>query len=310
LIGVPQTEELAAHQNLELRPRRAGELVDVAFRLTKHTIRTTWPVLLAVIVPSAVLLSLNQNATWNNDDFGRVEASAGSQSGLSLLVLLAFGFVLLATVPGMYGIHSGLPLRPLDSAKRGLRRAPVVVVYAIVTIVLTFLLLIPLLLVFGIVMFIVGTVGNVGGTPVAVAVAVVGWIALLVAWLGLFSRFQLGYIALVLEDIGPFEAITRGWKLSAGRWLQFGAMQGAVFLLTYIVVILVLVLGVYLKRFIEGSVGVVLASFAGYLVSMVWWGPMYTALGVAMYTDSRVRKEALDLNQLSSQLSSAPTFLS
>jgi membrane-anchored glycerophosphoryl diester phosphodiesterase (GDPDase) len=291
----------------ELRPRRAGELIDVAFRLTKQTIASTWPLLLLVLVPFS-FLNAAQTASlssWNRTQL----ASAGSGSGLSFLVSIGIGLILVTTVPGMYATHMGRPISASESVRRGIRRVPVVMIYAVMAFFVYIVLMIPSIIVLGLLAFVVIQIGGVAGT---IGIAVMGFVTyagFFVVLLGLVSRLHLGFVALVLEDIGPFAALSRGWRLSAGRWLQFGAIQAGLLVLSSIVLGAALIVGGYLRRAIEGSIGAGIVSFIGFLLFTLWWTPLYTAVGVSMYVDARVRTEALDLHQLTAKLSSAGTVL-
>jgi hypothetical protein len=295
-----------------LRPRRAGELMDVSFRLTKQTIRTMWPLLLAVLVPlslvSATQLTSISDSLGEND-FGTRTNTSNAQTGVSFLFLIGIGVLLLAMVPAMYSIHMGKDMSLGESVRAGLRRAPIAILYAIMAFVAFIVLMIPFFIVVFIAFFVLIKIGSAAGVVGVIIVVVVAYLAMIVALLGIAARFQLGFVALVLEDIGPMEALRRGWRLSAGRWLQLGAIQSAMLVLSYIVILIAVVIATLLKRSVEGKIGVTIVAFLGYLLFTMWWNTMYTALGVSMYVDSRVRTEALDLGQLSSQLSTNSSAL-
>jgi hypothetical protein len=299
----------------ELRPRRAGELMDVAFRLTRFAIRTMWPLLLGVLVPIS-LVSATQVAALRDsleperiNDVNRVNDSSSAQSGLSVLFLIGILVLLLAMIPAMYSAHMGTPIGLGQSLKRGLRRGPVALLYAIVAFIAFSLLMIPFVIALGIAAVILVRIGSVaGGVGAAISVIIIT-VGFIVALLGIASRFQLGFVALVVEGVGPIEALKRGWTLSRGRWMHFGAVQGAMLIIAYIAVGVVGGIGFLAVRNLEGSFAIAAGYFVIYLLFTMWWNTMYTGLGVSMYVDSRVRNEALDLGQLSAQFSSAPTLL-
>lgn len=295
----------------ELRPRRAGELMDVAFRLTKHTIRTMWPVMAAVLVPVSALsaLQIASFASSSSDDFSRFESTSNSQSGLSFVATIVVALLLTVLVPAMYSLHMGWPITPGVALRRGLQRTPIAIVYAILTVLAFIALMIPGTIVFGLAIFALIAVARIGGTVGVIVVAVVSYVALFVGILGLVGRFQVGFIALLVEDIGPFGAMKRGFRLTKRRWLQMGALQVLMFILTLIAAAIAGGIGAAISSAVEGDIGTGIVAFAGYLLYLGIWIPMYTALGVAVYVDSRVQVEAIDLGQLSSQLS-GPTLLS
>jgi hypothetical protein len=299
--------EPANMAGFELRPRRAGELIDVAFRLTKKTIAAMWPMLLLVFVPFS-FLNAAQTASlssWNRNQI----AKSGSGGGLSFLLSIGVGLILVTTVPGMYATHMGRPISTGDSVRRGIRRVPLVLVYAVVAFFVYIVLMIPTVIVLGLLAFITVQIGGIAGTAGIAVLGIGSYAAFFVVLLGLISRLHLGFVALVLEDIGPFAALGRGWRLSTGRWLQFGAIQAGLFVLSSIVLGAALIVGGYLKRAIEGSIGAGIVAFIGFLLFSLWWTPLYTAVGVSMYVDARVRTEALDLQQLTSKFSNAGSLL-
>lgn len=291
----------------ELRPRRAGELIDVAFRLTKKTIASTWPLLLIVLVPFALH---NAAQTANLSSWSRTQiAKSDSGGGLSLLLSIGIGLILVTTVPGMYAMHMSRPISAGDSFRKGIRRVPLAMVYAIVAFFVYIVLMIPSTIVLGLAVFVVVQIGGVAGIIGIAVFGLVAYAAYFVVLLGLMSRLHLGFVALVLEDIGPIAALSRGWRLSAGRWIQFGAIQAGLLILSSIVFGMAVVIGGFIRRSIEGSVGAGIVSFLGVLLFTLWWTPLYTAVGVSMYVDTRVRTEALDLQQMTAKLSSPLTLL-
>jgi hypothetical protein len=301
--GEPRTA-----QGFDLRPRRAGEIVDVAFRLTKQTVAKLWPLLLVVLLPYAYLYAV-QIASTSWDSTNRYSSQSGTSSGLTFLGSVAIGLVLVLTVPVMYATHMGKEVPTQEMLKQGLRRIPMALVYAVVAFFVFLLLMIPTSFVLGILIFVLAQIGGFAGVVGIVVVGLLAYIGFSVVLLGLMSRLQLGFIAVVLEDIGPFAAVSRGWRLSAGRWLQFGAIHAGVTVLSSIVLGVAFALGGFVKGVIEGTVGVGIVSFVGVLLFLLCWTPMYTALGVSMYVDGRVRTEALDLQQLTNKLSQAPLLM-
>ena len=300
----------ATLSEFELRPRRAGELLDVAFRLTKHVIRTMWPVMLVVLVPVSALAALqivSVSDAATSDDFATAANSSG-QSGLSFLSTAVVGLLLTALIPAMYAAHMGSPISSSDALRHGLKRMPMAIVYAILAFIGFVIILIPAFFGVALIFFAVFAVARVAGIIGVIVVGGLFYIGLIVGFLGLAGRFQVGFVSLVLEDIGPFEALKRGFALTKRRWLQFGALSTLLFVLTFIVVLVAAGIGAAVRSSVEGSVGVGLVAFVGYLLYLGIWIPLYAALGLALYVDSRVRDEALDLGQLSSQLSS-PTLL-
>ena len=122
--------------------------------------------------------------------------------------------------------------------------------------------------------------------------------------LGIGSRFQVGIVAMVVEMTGATAAMRRGFRLTKTRWMAFGAVQGAMLLVSYLVMFIPTAL-VFSRASDAGSRPTygAIAAFVASLIFIVWWIPVYTGLGVAMYVDGRVRLEAIDLEHLSDELS-------
>lgn len=292
----------------ELRPRRAGELMDVAFRLTRHAIHTMWPVMLAVLVPVSALAAVQIASLQNAASARDFTTSSNGQSGLSLVSTIVVGLLVVTLVPAMYAIHMGAPISSGDALRHGLRRVPIAILYAILSSLALLGLMVPTTIVFVLAFFAIFAVARITGPVGVIVVAAISYLATFIGLLGLTGRFQLGFIALIIEYIGPVEALKRGFSLTKRRWLQYGALQALMLILIVIFGVVAGGVGAAVFSAIEGSIGIGIVAFAGYLLYLGIWFPMYTALGVAMYVDSRVRLEALDIGQLSSQLSS-PTLL-
>ena len=104
---------------------------------------------------------------------------------------------------------------------------------------------------------------------------------------------------LMIEGVDPFQALARSWRMTSGRrWHVFGVLMLSSLLVLITSTVAYVALGAVLIR-LQGEFGLLLASELSWVVVQPFIG---VALGV-MYLDLRVRKEDLDTDWLSLQLS-------
>ena len=101
---------------------------------------------------------------------------------------------------------------------------------------------------------------------------------------------------MVLEQLGPVNALRRSWRLASGSfWRLFGIL-----LLTVIIVFvaaLVLEIPFDIGRSLLGSAtaaGIILAGIGGIIADAIT-RPVLAGVTVLLYLDMRMRKEGLDL---------------
>lgn len=104
----------------------------------------------------------------------------------------------------------------------------------------------------------------------------------------------------MVEGAGPLPALSRSWILTSGRrWSVFGVLLASSVLVLFAEVVGGLLLGMVTVP-VLGDFGFWVASEIAWLIAQPFIG---VVLGV-MYLDLRVRKEDLDPEYLSLQLSS------
>ena len=139
-------------------------------------------------------------------------------------------------------------------------------------------------------------------TVVAAAVAVVGTIAWMSLFLGVFSRFLVGMVSVLVERRGPFAAFGRGWRLTRGAWIRHGVLLLLSTILSYVLLTLLTMLAAWIGGSSEGSLAAAATAALYFVVYGVVAFPLWAALAVTMYVDGRVRREALDLEMLVGRL--------
>lgn len=146
------------------------------------------------------------------------------------------------------------------------------------------------------------TLPIIGATIVAAVLIAIGFVLLVVP--GIFVAVSLAVVweALIIEGVGPMEAIKRSWRLVAGeRWRVFGAGL----LVIVIAAIVFGVLSAVILLILSSGLGVS-GDMAGYLVQQVaalLALPLSAAVGTVIYLDLRVRKESLGTADLAAVLS-------
>jgi hypothetical protein len=143
-------------------------------------------------------------------------------------------------------------------------------------------------------------------TPVAILLGVVGGIGTVVFWVLIAIRLSLSLPAVVLERVPPRQAIRRSWQLTQGSfWRLFGilALTGIVvgvagYVLTIPFLVIELLIGGsggLLTAAASTSVGVLIVSVIGSIVTATVTRPISAGVSVLLYADLRMRREGLDL---------------
>jgi hypothetical protein len=135
-------------------------------------------------------------------------------------------------------------------------------------------------------------VALVGGLLVALAT-----LALIVPGIWLFVMYSVAVPALLLERIGPVQALRRSFRLVRGRWWPTAGALVVGYLLISILgalvtaVIMVIPAVVAEDNTLAGAVGAVVGGTVGSVLTT----PYSAAVVTLLYFDLRVRKEGLDL---------------
>jgi hypothetical protein len=265
---------------MEIRPRRATEIVDASFQLTRRFFPQLVTVSALAMAPSVIYRIIERDAMSNPQ---LVTTHPGAFIGVGLVALLCFVVceaVLTAAISTGYlegAIDLGLAFNT------GVRKLPWVVVGAL----FRYLLLVLVVMV------------------VAVFVAAIGMLKTPVLFVLLvpFALWVLAYLLLrtfavtqviVLEDTGPVVGISRALSLSKDCTAHIFFSLGLAFLLYFIISGIVSVLGLTLLT--PTTAGIV-----GALVIIPIY-PLIPVVSTLLYYDLRIRKEGFDLEIMSREL--------
>ena len=302
----------------DLRPRSIGENLDAGFKLFTANFKQLILVAATILVPVAVVN-------------GVIGASAGNVNYLDLVVdpenldsLEGFGTIIAVSV--LTGLISALASLVVQAAAVGvigeayqgrstewrsalgigLRKFfPV-----LMTGILVGILAVTLAIAIAIVVFIIAQFS----TALAIATAVFGFIGLIV------SIYTLAYVsvpALVVEDLGPVQAIRRSFELVRKRfWPTFWTAALAAIIVGIIAAIVssIIQLAVAGPAIFSASDSGELSGGLLFAVSAVssalvgiFQTPFLAAIGLAIYFDLRVRLEGFDLEMLARELDDVDT---
>jgi len=306
----------AAHRPgaIPLRPLTLGAIYDGAFRIIRYNPRATVgaavlvtavamliPILVTLVVTFVAGVSVDLTAESSSEELSTGEAVGLLSAYGSLLFSAVLSWIGLTLVTAMMArvvqaaaVGRKLTLDEAWASTRGKRwRAlglAALVSLALLVIWATWGLLLALVIV---------ATGSVLASVLWGIASFLGCAALMVwSWIKLF---YLPVPALILEDVGVFGAIGRGWRLTRGQyWRTFG-----IALLTYLI-------GTFAGGLLSAPVSILsqalvfvfpeqslLVLFVGQAVASVvqnaFVAPFLAAVTTLQYVDLRMRKEAYDV---------------
>jgi hypothetical protein len=276
-------------QSMELRPRTVGEILDVAFKLYTSNIRKLLIIAAVVFIPIGIIqLFITAGSGVSQFDLfdpeaiaeGRLPAGFGALIGgtlvLSLISLIGTLFVQGAAIKLFAGAYQGIDQTWQESVRFGIDKSLLIL-----------------------------------GTAILSALGSgIGLLLCIVPGVWLWTSWYVAIPALLVERIGPVEALTRSFRLVKQRfWPVLGVGILAFVIAQVVVQLLGLVVGliaVVPAAMQMAETGVIDTStfgasvLAGSVASIVTV-PFLAAVAVAVYFDLRVRFEGFDLEMLSQQ---------
>ncbi len=279
-------------EGIELRPRRAGEILDAALRLARRGFWRIAPTVVIGSVPPAVVAVLVMLSASGDEATSATEIGAIAV----LALLLPFSVLLLsgASVVDLYHLALGVPL----TRRRALRRT-------VGRVLPLFVHLVAVAILLGIAQTAVGMAALI---PFALLIrifsdtAVVVVVFTLLATFGIYllqfavmGRVALGVPAVVVDRDGPFKAIGRSLRLTAGKTWSTGVVLFAASLLSVALSLVVTlpVLIVVLVTLPDAAAGI--GAVVGYVAVGLAAYTFFSALLVVLFIDGRVRAEGFDL---------------
>jgi hypothetical protein len=257
-----------------LRPRSASELVDAAVRLFRQHFGSYVLIAAVAAIPGLVANALALAAAdWGSDlaALATQDPFAGQQLGITLLSLAT------------YLVAEGLYVRLTADAYEGGRPALGDVVRRVVPRV-------PAVLVGQVLRF--------------VAVGL-GLLALVVPGVIVLVRYAVAAQASVLEEAGPVAGLARSWSLTKGNTLRVLGGIGLAWLLLFVVIFGLQMIGGIIGMLIGGQTAVLLVMLVLNALGGVLVYPLIPIVSTLMYYDLRIRREGLDLELMADDLAAA-----
>lgn len=269
---------------MEIRPRRATELVDASFQLLRRYYPQLVTVSALAMAPGVIYRIIERDAMSNPQ---LVVAHPGAFVGVGLVVILSFivcDAVLTIAVSQAY-LDGAIDLGHAFGI--GLQR----MLFVLLASFFRGLLLMLVFLVTGVVFGVMSLLKQ----PVLLALLVpfVIWLVVYV----LLRTFALTPIVL-LENAGPNVAMGRTLKLTKDCTAHIFFSLGLAYLLYFIISGIVSVLGVTLLT--PTTAGIIGA------VVIIPIYPLLSVVSTLLYYDLRIRKEGFDLEIMSRELGGAP----
>ena len=300
---------------IPLRPLTVGELFNGAFQAVRVNPQTMFGfafAIMAIVGLVEALFSSSSTTTLSHaissqsaqDVFDSLGSTLGSfaTSGLSLLATAFLSGMLALTV---WDAVLGRKSSPADAWHRFSPRFVPVLLATLLIGIIEFVVIVLVLLVFMIPFFLVvvnaasarsydSASAGIGG---AFAILFLMLVALIVVGCFLTVKFAFTSSAVVLEGLGPVDAIKRSWSLSKG---SFWRILGRIWLIGIVTGLISTVLGAIVGAILgvganaADSVGMLVAfsAFVSALLSAVVI-PVQSSFYTLMYLDERMRKENL-----------------
>ena len=300
---------------IPLRPLTVGELFNGAFQAVRVNPQTMFGfafAVMAIVGLVEALFSSSSTTTLSHaissqsaqDVFDSLGSTLGSfaTSGLSLLATAFLSGMLALTV---WDAVLGRKSSPADAWHRFSPRFVPVLLATLLIGIIEFVAIMVVVLIFIIPFFLVvvnaasarsydSASAGIGG---AFAILFLMFVALIVVGCFLTVKFAFTSSAVVLEGLGPVDAIKRSWSLSKGSfWRILGRIWLIGIVTGLISYVLALIVGaiVGLVAVAADLLGLLVAvsAFLGALLSAVVI-PVQSSFYTLMYLDERMRKENL-----------------
>lgn len=306
----------AVPSGLRLRPLRVTELLDAVFTLYRQNFWLFIAVIAVVQVPFQLLnflIGLGLSPSASHLTPGQPLTSAQVTSELHFLVgeLAVVGLLALLIVVLVVPLQTAAFTKAVSDRFLGRTTAPGICYrFAArhwVDLVLLGVAYLGLVLagtaVVGLVVIVLAAVAGGPGILVGVLIS----IAALVAAVITYSRLVVATPALVLESLGPVDALRRSWGLTAAN---AGRAFGTLVALVLVQLLVLLVLG-EVAALLAAPFGATTAAGStvralGSLVVSLLEAPILATGVTLLYFDLRVRKEAFDLELLAQQVMQEP----
>jgi hypothetical protein len=276
----------------DLRPKRAGEVLDEAIRLGRMGFWRIAPIVVLGSIPPIALAWLVVISIGGDDTNG----STILGGIVVLALLLPFSILLLtgASVIDLYHQAMGTPITRRASLRATVRRVPALFVHLIV------LFIVQLIAQIGV--NLATSIPSIAVSALFAQVPLLGGILTVILLIGVYllqfvilGRFVLGIPAVVIDRTGPFAAVGRSFRLTEKQSWSTGLVLFYWSLLSIAIGFVVTIpIAVVASVILPDSVTPVMLV-VGYVAVGLAGYTFFSALIVILFINSRVRNEGLDL---------------
>jgi len=266
-----------------LRSRGLAEILDHAFRLYRRHFITLLAITAVSYVPVQVLF-LVVDTTLLGD--------YGSFLTIYLQDFLTY-FSLAALAVAVMGYYTGEPVGFSRSYREVLKHIKPLLGLLGMQVLFWLTLFVPAIL--SSLITVLGGTGAAVDTATTIGLVIMG--LLIVPYLYVYVRFQVAAPALIIERLGPVQALKRSWQLVRFSWWRtFGLIMLLNLLAIAVMIGPLLVLFGSLEVVIQGDAAteILVTNVATTLVFMLVT-PIQMLATILYYIDLRVRKESFDL---------------
>jgi hypothetical protein len=289
-----------------LRPLGVGELLDGALGLIRSNPRTVLGLAAVISSVSALiqtvgawvglsalgLTSLELSATGDLE----ADLTGALTTTLAQLVPALIAGFLTVLASGLFIVLVGAAVlgRRLDGSQAWVQLRPRLAGLLALTLLLFVGAVVVGLLLVGVVVALVALLGGWAALP-GVLLALGGAVALVY----LYVRLAVASPALVIEGLGPIPALARSWQLVRGAWWRVAGilLLSAIItnLLATVVSVPISFVATVVTGFSASLLPTILAAGLATLISGIVTLPFSAAVTGLLYTDLRMRREALDI---------------
>ncbi len=298
-----------------LRPRRIGEIIDVAIKIWSKNFRQLVPLTAMFMLPIQALSAFALVATkpsltdtleawqknlaenpgvaptapkFTNQQIGAVVSS-------QLIAFIGTMIITAALTAFVADRYLGKQTTTKQALRVAVRRGPLMMLYSFITILLATLF--GTLLAFGaILLFAVHPV-----------LGVVGFVLAFAGFAWMMNAATVAGPAIIVEGCGPFKAVKRSFQIVRGLWWRTLGCRLVGWIVTAIPILMISSILAGFLTFAGGnneSFRWVWSAIAGTVGASIV-APISAAISVLIYVDLRIRKEGFDLEMLASSLNTS-----
>jgi membrane-anchored glycerophosphoryl diester phosphodiesterase (GDPDase) len=306
-----------------LRPRSIGEVIDHSFRLYRRHFLTFLAITAIIFVP--VQLGIQALTLWvqgssqamtdTSDPFTSSDVQSGTANEIFIGLMIAIVALLVLAVVGgllLYLSHGALTAAVADShldkpvsfggAYRSMFKhvGPLLGIMAL-QVLLGIGVFIPVFLLIFVALFITGVSSGGEGAGAAFGLVCLAFLAMIptfIFYIYVSVRWSLVVPAIIVEDLGPVQAIRRSWGLIQNYWWRTAGIGFLLYVIEAVVsagpAYVVMALALVLFRTMDP---IVLGAVTGGItvLTTLFFTPLELTAWTLYYFDQRVRKEGFDI---------------